>query len=244
MRVGALARVGGRRLFLRENPRAGVGRRRRLSPMELQLPQLRRLRAGTFRGQARTQSSIAVCGADAASWVLVNASPDIRAIAGHPRLAAEPRAARHRARRHHPGRRPGGPHHRTLHVARIDPPVAHLVHRQHLCRSDPRQSRSACWRILRRRSAPHRSRRRLDFASMPVPGVRWRRCRWRASPRRIRRTANRPSRATTGADHRGRGQRPLGVCAGTGAIDERAVGAPCSAPPACWWTARSGPTMK
>jgi len=36
-------------------------------------------RAGTFRGQARTQSSIAVCGADAASWVLVNASPDISA---------------------------------------------------------------------------------------------------------------------------------------------------------------------
>jgi pyrroloquinoline quinone biosynthesis protein B len=36
-------------------------------------------RAGSFHGQARTQSSIAVCGADAASWVLVNASPDISA---------------------------------------------------------------------------------------------------------------------------------------------------------------------
>jgi pyrroloquinoline quinone biosynthesis protein B len=35
-------------------------------------------RAGTFRGQARTQSSIAVSGGDAAAWVLVNASPDIR----------------------------------------------------------------------------------------------------------------------------------------------------------------------
>jgi pyrroloquinoline quinone biosynthesis protein B len=35
------------------------------------------LRAGTFRGRARTQSSIAVSGG--ASWVLVNASPDILA---------------------------------------------------------------------------------------------------------------------------------------------------------------------
>ncbi len=36
-------------------------------------------RAGTLRAQARTQSSIAVSGKDPASWVLVNASPDIRA---------------------------------------------------------------------------------------------------------------------------------------------------------------------
>jgi pyrroloquinoline quinone biosynthesis protein B len=37
------------------------------------------LRAGRLRALARTQSSIAVCGSDARSWVLVNASPDILA---------------------------------------------------------------------------------------------------------------------------------------------------------------------
>ena len=37
------------------------------------------LRAGTFNGKARTQSSIAVSGADPAASVLVNASPDILA---------------------------------------------------------------------------------------------------------------------------------------------------------------------
>jgi pyrroloquinoline quinone biosynthesis protein B len=36
-------------------------------------------RAGSLRAQARTQSSIAVRGRDSTSWVLVNASPDIRA---------------------------------------------------------------------------------------------------------------------------------------------------------------------
>lgn len=36
-------------------------------------------RAGTVRATARTQSSIAVAGRDPARWVLVNASPDIRA---------------------------------------------------------------------------------------------------------------------------------------------------------------------
>ena len=37
------------------------------------------VRKGTVRARARTQSSIAVCGADPAAWVLVNASPDILA---------------------------------------------------------------------------------------------------------------------------------------------------------------------
>lgn len=37
------------------------------------------LRAGTLRASARTQSSVAVRGSEPASWVLVNASPDIRA---------------------------------------------------------------------------------------------------------------------------------------------------------------------
>ena len=35
------------------------------------------VRNGTLRALRRTQSSIAVCGADPAAWVLVNASPDI-----------------------------------------------------------------------------------------------------------------------------------------------------------------------
>jgi len=37
------------------------------------------VRAGTLRAFARTQSSIAVCGRDGASWALINASPDILA---------------------------------------------------------------------------------------------------------------------------------------------------------------------
>jgi pyrroloquinoline quinone biosynthesis protein B len=42
-------------------------------------PNCRGFRAGTLRAQARTQSSIAVSGRDPARWILVNASPDIRA---------------------------------------------------------------------------------------------------------------------------------------------------------------------
>ena len=37
------------------------------------------MRAGTLRAFPRTQSSIAVCGRDGASWALINASPDILA---------------------------------------------------------------------------------------------------------------------------------------------------------------------
>jgi pyrroloquinoline quinone biosynthesis protein B len=37
------------------------------------------VRRGTVRAQARTQSSIAVCGDDGSAWALVNASPDILA---------------------------------------------------------------------------------------------------------------------------------------------------------------------
>jgi pyrroloquinoline quinone biosynthesis protein B len=37
------------------------------------------VRKGTLRAKTRTQSSIAVCGNDAAGWALVNASPDITA---------------------------------------------------------------------------------------------------------------------------------------------------------------------
>ena len=37
------------------------------------------MRAGTLHGFPRTQSSIAVCGRDGASWALINASPDILA---------------------------------------------------------------------------------------------------------------------------------------------------------------------
>jgi pyrroloquinoline quinone biosynthesis protein B len=52
------------------------------------------LRTGTLRGRARTQSSLAVAGSTAASWVLINASPDISAqLAAHPILQPA-RAAR------------------------------------------------------------------------------------------------------------------------------------------------------
>ncbi|MBV8876800.1 MAG: pyrroloquinoline quinone biosynthesis protein PqqB [Gammaproteobacteria bacterium] len=45
------------------------------------------VRTGTLRALRRTQSSVAVCGEDAASWVLINASPDILAqLAAHPDL--------------------------------------------------------------------------------------------------------------------------------------------------------------
>lgn len=50
-------------------------------------PNCQGFRAGTLRAQARTQSSIAVRGRDPARWVLVNASPDIRAqLQAHPDL--------------------------------------------------------------------------------------------------------------------------------------------------------------
>ena len=45
------------------------------------------LRAGTLRARRRTQSSVAVCGDERASWVLVNASPDVLGqLAAHPDL--------------------------------------------------------------------------------------------------------------------------------------------------------------
>jgi pyrroloquinoline quinone biosynthesis protein B len=50
-------------------------------------PNCRGFRAGTLRAQARTQSSIAVSGREPARWILVNASPDIRAqLQAHPDL--------------------------------------------------------------------------------------------------------------------------------------------------------------
>jgi pyrroloquinoline quinone biosynthesis protein B len=50
-------------------------------------PNCRGFRAGTLRAQARSQSSIAVRGRDPTRWILVNASPDIRAqLQAHPDL--------------------------------------------------------------------------------------------------------------------------------------------------------------
>ena len=46
--------------------------------MELRLPQLRRSRAGTFPGKARTQAQVAIS-ADSRTWFLLGASPDLRA---------------------------------------------------------------------------------------------------------------------------------------------------------------------
>ena len=56
------------------------------SPVELQLPQLSRVRDGSVAAQPRTQSSIALSD-DGERWILCNASPDIRAqIAAFPAL--------------------------------------------------------------------------------------------------------------------------------------------------------------
>jgi pyrroloquinoline quinone biosynthesis protein B len=45
------------------------------------------VRTGAVRALRRTQSSVAVCGRDPQSWVLVNASPDVLAqLAAHPEL--------------------------------------------------------------------------------------------------------------------------------------------------------------
>jgi len=50
-------------------------------------PNCQGFRAGTLRAQARTQSSIAVRGRDPTRWILVNASPDVRAqLHAHPDL--------------------------------------------------------------------------------------------------------------------------------------------------------------
>ena len=50
-------------------------------------PNCAALRAGSFQGRSRTQSSIAVSGSDANRWALVNASPDILTqLAAHPDL--------------------------------------------------------------------------------------------------------------------------------------------------------------
>jgi pyrroloquinoline quinone biosynthesis protein B len=57
-------------------------------------PNCRGIRAGSLRARARTQSSIAVSGHDPARWILVNASPDIRA-----QLEAHPELQPHRALR-------------------------------------------------------------------------------------------------------------------------------------------------
>jgi len=52
------------------------------------------VRSGRLRAAPRTQSSLAVAGADATAWVLVNASPDILAQLGHHRELQPARAAR------------------------------------------------------------------------------------------------------------------------------------------------------
>ena len=50
---------------------------RRVPAVELQLPQLCRLRTGSIRAKPRTQCSVAVS-ADGSRWSLFNASPDLR----------------------------------------------------------------------------------------------------------------------------------------------------------------------
>ena len=175
MPIGRSPALSGAAHLFRENSRPGVGRRRRLSPMELQLPQLRGLPGGHL---ARAGAHAILHRRQPAGSGPLGARERLAgypgAIAGESRSAAEPRPARQRALRHRPGRRAGRSHHRTLHAARIDPSLADLVHRQHLCGSDPRQSRArGAGPFLRHRSAPHRARP-AGFTVDEVPDVRWR----------------------------------------------------------------------
>ncbi len=115
----------------RENPSPGVRRRRRLSPMELQLSQL--------CGRALRHA------ARAPAHAVVDRGRRRRrpGVGARERLARYPRAAQGAVRScsrvrtlrdtrtdgHRAGRRPDRSHHGPLHAARSQPPVAHLVHR-------------------------------------------------------------------------------------------------------------------
>ncbi len=137
-------------------------------------PNCKGYRAGTLQARARTQSSIAV-GPAARLGAGERIARRAGATAVESGFAAGPRHPRHRHRRHRSGGWPGRSHHRALHAARIGPSLAHLVHRQHLRRSDPRQSGARRARVIfaawtGAASMPTAS----AFAIDAVPGVRWR----------------------------------------------------------------------
>ena len=215
--------------------------------MELQLPQLPRLSGrAPLRARARTQSSIAVSGQDPARWVLVNASPDIRA-----QLQAYPDLQPNRALRDSA----------LCAIVLVDGQVDHTTG-LYMLRESTRPWPVWCTdstyadltrgnpvlEVLSHFCGVDRRRIELDrpFVVDEVPDVRW-----RALP-----VASKPAPYSPNRDspvpgdnvalvHRGRAQRAIrGVCPGTRRHRRAAVADPCSGPPACSSTARSGATMR
>ena len=232
-----------------EDPRAGLRRRRRLPAVELQLPQLRR----PAQGHAARPAAHAILDRRVRQQTMTRVGAGQR-FAGHPgpaagesRSAAGPRAARHRHRRHRPGRRPGRSHHRAVHAARIESAMADLVHGQHLRRSHPRQSRcSACSRTTAASTGTASISTARTSRSTASTGVRW-----RALPVASKPAPYSPNRESPvpgdniALVHHGRSHRSnCALCAGAGAIDRARLARDGSRLLACSWTARSGPTTK
>ena len=246
------AQRSGPRIDAHHSPR--LGRRRRLSAMELQLPQLRRrAQRHAARATPRTQSSIAVRGDGDVDWVLVNASPDILAqIRAHTRSCSRRRALRDtRASRRRADGRADRSHHRPVHAARAPRAAAALVHRRRVCEDlTTRQSRcSTCSGTTAASTGTASpldgSRVRRCRASRGLRFARAARCASKAppySPHRERPGARRQHRP---ADRRRpRAARALFYAPGLGAIDAAVSARDGSAPTACSSTARSGPTTR
>ena len=233
----------------REDPGTGVRSRRRLSPVELQLPQLLRACAAARCARSPAPSPRSPSAAPPQrAWALVNASPDILAqLQANPVLQPARAAARHRDRRHRAGGRPDRSHHRSFHAARVHPAAAGLVHRQGARGPDARQPDLQRARPLLRRRAARAARR---MAALQVAGVDGRRVARAAGGQQARAVLAAPrarrSRATTWrwcCSDRASG-RTAGLRAGPRRDGAARVAAPCSPPTACWWTAPSGPTRR
>jgi len=164
--------------------------------MELQLPKLRGFSRGHI-GRARPNPILHrrrlryLVGTG-------HASPDVLAqLRANPDLQPGRAIPRQRRRRDRPGRRTGRSHHRTLYVARIGAPMAHLVHRQRLLPISPSaircsacSSSSAAWIGAASISTTRASTSTacLAFAGAHCPSP--------ANPLPIRPTATHPSPAT------------------------------------------------
>ena len=133
-----------------------------------QCPVCRLAWAGDRRAKPRTQASLAVS-ADGEHWILLNASPDLRAqLLATPALQPRPGAARQPDQRRGPDRRRGRSDRRAADVART-PGFHGVCHRRHACGA----GRQSDLRRAGRRSgdAQGRGARRALFrcpaASMP-----------------------------------------------------------------------------
>ena len=226
----------------------GQRRRRRLSAVELQLPQLRRRALAAACGpSARTQSSIFVRPDTGSDGILFNASPDIlEQIRANPALQPA-RGVRDTA---------------IAAVVLIDGQVDHatgllmlrerasaaaaVVHRPGGRRPEHRLAAAARARpLLRRAAPPHRARRR------GVPDSR------RAGPDAARAAAGQQGRAVLAAprapgarrqhrraDPRRRARHQRLLRAGPGRDHARRCSTPWRAATACWSTAPSGATTR